>query len=40
MKHNFKNLNIWKLAIELADAIYILTDTYPKNEEFGLKSQI
>jgi four helix bundle protein len=40
MKHNFKNLNIWKLAIELADAIYILTDAYPKNEEFGLKSQI
>jgi four helix bundle protein len=40
MKHNFKNLNIWKLAIELASHIYILTDTYPKNEEFGLKSQI
>lgn len=40
MKHNFKNLNIWKKAIELANEIYILTDNFPKNEEFGLKSQI
>lgn len=40
MKHNFKNLNIWKQSIELANEIYILTDNFPKNEEFGLKSQI
>jgi len=40
MKHNFKNLNIWKLSIDLANEIYILTDNFPKNEEFGLKSQI
>ncbi|MBO6183878.1 MAG: four helix bundle protein [Chryseobacterium sp.] len=40
MKHNFKNLNIWKLTIELANDTYILTDGFPKNEEFGLKSQL
>lgn len=40
MKHNFKNLNIWKLAIEVTNDIYILTDYFPKNEEFGLKSQL
>lgn len=40
MKHNFKKLNIWKLAIELANDTYILTDCFPKNEEFGLKSQL
>lgn len=40
MKHNFKNLNIWKLSIELADEIYPITESFPKNEEFGLKSQI
>ena len=40
VKHNFKNLNIWKLAIELANDIYIVTDSFPKNEEFGLKSQL
>ncbi len=40
MKHNFKNLNIWKLSIELADEIYAITESFSKNEEFGLKSQI
>lgn len=40
MKHNFKNLNIWKLALELANEVYSLTDQFPKNEEFGLKSQL
>lgn len=40
MKHNFKNLNIWKLAIELANQIYSVTELFPKSEEFGLKSQI
>jgi len=40
MKHNFKNLNIWKLAIEIANDTYVLTDAFPKNEEFGLKSQL
>ena len=40
MKHNFKNLNIWKLALDLANEVYNLTDQFPKNEEFGLKSQL
>ncbi|REC46169.1 four helix bundle protein [Chryseobacterium pennipullorum] len=40
MKHNFKHLNIWKLSIELADEVYVATDSFQKNEEFGLKSQI
>ena len=40
MKHNFKNLSIWKLALDLADEIYTATEHFPKNEEFGLKSQL
>lgn len=40
MKHNFKNLNIWKLSLALANEVYNLTDQFPKNEEFGLKSQL
>lgn len=40
MKHNFKNLNIWKLAMQLASEIYAQTEIFPKSEEFGLKSQI
>ena len=40
MKHNFKNLNIWKNSIELANEVYSITEAFPKSEEFGLKSQI
>ena len=40
MKHNFKHLNIWILSIHLADEVYAITESFPKNEEFGLKSQI
>lgn len=40
MKHNFKNLNIWKNAIDVADEIYVSTEGFPKSEEFGLKSQL
>ena len=40
MKHNFKNLNIWKLSIELTNEIYVVTNYFPKSEEFGLKSQL
>lgn len=40
MKHNFKNLNIWKLAIVIANETYLITRDFPKNEEFSLKSQL
>lgn len=40
MKHNFKNLNIWKLSLVLTNEIYELTDNFPNNENYGLTSQI
>lgn len=40
MKHNFKNLNIWKLSINLAVDVYEETENFPKSEEYGLKSQL
>ena len=40
MKHNFKNLNIWKQSIDLAVDIYEETEDFPKSEEYGLKSQL
>lgn len=40
MKHNFKNLNIWKQSIDLAVDIYEETENFPKSEEYGLKSQL
>jgi four helix bundle protein len=35
-----KDLDAWKNAIELAVAIYSLTKSYPKEELFGLVSQM
>lgn len=36
---NFKDLDVWKTAMNFTDAIYIVTRTYPKDELFGLVSQ-
>lgn len=40
MKHNFRELKIWKDSIEMVKAIYLLTSELPDDEKFGLKSQI
>ena len=38
--HNFKELHVWQISVELATEIYQLTKSYPKNEMYGLTSQI
>jgi four helix bundle protein len=35
-----ENLDVWKKAIEFVVAIYRATDNFPKDERFGLISQI
>lgn len=37
---NFKELIIWKEAIEIVKIIYMLAELLPDNEKYGLKSQI
>ncbi len=39
-RHNYKNLDIWKNSIVIADEIFRLTKTFPKEEIYGLVSQI
>ena len=39
-RHNYKNLKIWNLGIEIVDDVFKVTDTFPKEEKFGLVSQI
>ncbi len=39
-RHNFKRMKIWQSGMELAKLILDITDTFPKNEKFGLKSQM
>lgn len=37
---NFEDLEAWKHAIDLAVAIYKLTDKFPKSEMFSLTNQL
>lgn len=38
--HNFRELYIWKDSMNLVKKVYILTAQLPKDERFGLISQI
>ena len=40
MKHNFKNLKIWILSMEIASDIHKIVLEFPKNEVYGLMSQM
>lgn len=39
-KHNYKQLKIWQLAMEIADQVFVVTSEFPIDERFDLKSQI
>ena len=38
--NRFKNLDIWKDAITLAKNVHVLSATLPKEETYGLRSQL
>jgi len=38
--YSFKKLEVWKDSIELVKSIYSLTTNFPKEEKFGLISQL
>lgn len=40
MRHNYKNLKIWQLAIEIANEISDILVSFPNQEKFNLSSQI
>ncbi len=37
---NYKDYRIWQLGIEIVDAIYSVTDSFPKEEAEGLAAQM
>ena len=37
---NFKNLKIWQKGIDIVISVYKLSENLPKEEKFGLRSQI
>jgi len=40
MIKSYKELFVWQKGVELVKEIYLLTDQFPKNEIFGLTSQM
>ena len=38
LKH--KNLDVWKISVDLVAEIYELTENFPKTEIFGLSNQL
>jgi four helix bundle protein len=37
---SFRELKVWQLGMDLAERIYLLTNTFPKSEIYGLTSQM
>ncbi|MBL1280639.1 MAG: four helix bundle protein [Fluviicola sp.] len=40
LKHNFRELKIWQVAMKVAKMTYDVTSKLPVEEKFGLKSQM
>lgn len=39
-RHNYKNLKIWKLALEISYSVSDILELFPKKEQYSLTSQI
>lgn len=39
-RHNYKNLKIWQVGIEIAGDIFDIIKTFPKHERYDLSSQM
>ncbi len=39
-KKSYKDLEVWKKAVDFADDIYTYTEDFPKREHYGLVAQI
>lgn len=37
---NFRNYDVWKNGMDIADCVYSLTDCFPKYETYGLADQL
>ncbi len=37
---SYKELNVWTKGLEIPDAVYNLTEKFPRKEMFGLGSQM
>lgn len=40
MPYKFERLEVWQLAVEYTDLIYVIAQQLPRSEDFNLKSQM
>lgn len=40
MQHSYKDLIVWQKSVELAVVVYSLTEKFPKDEMYGITSQL
>jgi four helix bundle protein len=40
MTRDYRDLEVWQFAMDLAEAVYLLTRTFPKAEEYRMTSQL
>src|SRR4030042_390998 len=40
LKLNHKQLDVWKASIDLVKEIYHITESFPKDERYGISSQL
>jgi four helix bundle protein len=40
LAQDFQDLTVWQRSMELSEAVYCLTKTFPKDEIYGLTSQL
>jgi len=40
MLHSYKELTVWQKSMDLVTVIYTLTENFPKEEMYGLTSQM
>jgi len=38
--HRYQELQVWQLAMDLSESVYRRSEDFPKDERFGLTSQI
>ncbi len=40
MLYSYKDLFVWQKAVELAEQVYLVTESFPNSERYGLSSQM
>lgn len=38
--HRFEELKIWQKAMDITEEVYLLSSHFPKEEKYGLTSQV